>query len=78
MSRPDPLARLTSGLGELAGLMRRRGEALPARVTVYDRRGQGRALDLDDDPGRAILELAARLLDVADPGEDPARDVEEG
>lgn len=71
MSRPDPLSRLTAGLGELAGLMRRRGEARPARITLYDRRGQGRALDPEAEPGRSILELAGRLLELGEGSAEP-------
>lgn len=69
MSRQDPLGRLTTGLGELADYMRRRsGPAPRPRILVYDRRGQGRELDLDGESGRTVLAAAEQLLERATMG----------
>lgn len=64
MTPPGALVRLTAGLGELAGALRR-GLSPSAQVRLYDARGQARTVDPAAAEGRRILEAAEAMLDVA-------------
>ena len=67
MRSRGPLDAVTGVVGDAAAGLRRRRVARRPFVKLYDESGDLRVLDSEDERALALLEIAAAMVDAADP-----------